>query len=44
MKSVRFNIVLPQALHEKLRKEAYVKRIPKAVIIRVALDEHFNKK
>lgn len=42
--SKRLNFSLPESLHEKVRKEAYLKKVSVGKIARVALEEYFARK
>lgn len=40
----RLNFTLPSSLYEKVRREAYVKRVVMGKVVRAALDKHFTNK
>ncbi len=40
----RLHFTLPGPLLEKIRKEAYVQKTQKGKVVRIALEEYFNRK
>ena len=40
---IKFNVMLPEKLHERLRKEAFKQHRPMSELIRDAINEYLNK-